>query len=88
MPDTYVGLLGTQPSKNVNKQMEKKKSCGVSTLSPELRFISCENQSAMKTAFFPQYNHFNLLADGALEKQKHKKVDFTRVKEHILSYQI
>lgn len=52
MPDTYVGLLGTQPSKNVNKQMEKKKSCGVSTLSPELRFISCENQSAMKTAFF------------------------------------
>lgn len=90
MPNTYVGLLGTQPSKkNGNKTNKKnlKKEYSykpVSALSPpNLSLISCEHQSAIKTAFksplmsccfFPlQYNHFKLLDEGALKKQNMKK---------------
>lgn len=69
----------------VKMATNKPKSCEpVSALSPPvLHFIYCEHRSAMKTAFkFPsmwcfffffQYNHFNLLAEGALEKRNTKK---------------
>lgn len=66
------------PVKNANKQTnkqtkKKKKSCEpVSAPStPELRFISCEHQSAAKSAFKPpQNNHVNLTAEG---ETKHGK---------------
>lgn len=52
-PNTYVGLLGTQPSKDGNKETNKNKSRDpVSALSLlELRFIPCEHRSAAKNSF-------------------------------------
>lgn len=71
-----------------NERNERKSCEPVSALSPlELCLISCEHQSAMKTAFFFfsffRYNHFNLLAEGDLEKRNMKKT--SRVYNNIFS---
>lgn len=57
MPNTYVEILGTQPSKNGDKHKKEQIGGLLSALSAlRLRFISREHQSAMRTAFI-----FNLV---------------------------
>lgn len=53
MPTTYVGILGTQPSKNGNKPTKQRKQDRELELWTSKRTLSSpKHQSAMKTAFF------------------------------------
>lgn len=75
MPNTYVGLPGTQPSKNGNKQTKRtelwtSKRTLSSRTSLQFLWASVSHENSF---FFFQYNHLNLLAEGALEKQNMKK---------------
>lgn len=72
----YICGITGNPARKNGKQTNK--NCEpVCALSPlELHFTSCEHQLNIKTVFnffSPQYSCFNLLAEGALEKQNMTK---------------